>query len=523
MSVCNPGDYLDYKLLKGGCYFTDPSENKTFAYRSLDEKGYFMNGQFTLGIPLVKIKDLFSILKEKNNHTYFTKCSLALKCLDAFKDIYNYDDDLIDNIYICIFYCLICYMSYKNAFDAKTMKSYFKAYFPIKFRTNILKLFLEYLPKEKRVQHINTLDKMYTINDVEKSWYKDEDDDDYISDLIKSIFDEYNRFREIHWVNMFEFSFDQTLQHIVFELRSLDEMYKAFHIDRALKQPLKIQKLVEKIYSKLQCEFTWGIELETSLLYYYSFLERFLESHPAKDFIMKKGKSNKNMPSIFITYEDRQLEFQSEVRSIGNEHDGPYDDCAIYKKCKEKDCEKIGIFASIDYEELLKEKLSQKIDIDDIVEIYENLPDTVCEDHVNILIPKGYVVNDDVVNAYTLYLGGSCVSKINVLEFTLGIFNHGSDTHKNENQMSIFKRLYTFIDDYFNHHFERKKSYIKTSKINTSETSQIKSPFKKLKSRHSTKRSMHKKIKKHSTKRSMHKKIKKHSTKRSMYKKMKNV
>ena len=38
MAVCNPGDYLDYKLSKGGCYFTDPSENKTFAYRSLDEK-----------------------------------------------------------------------------------------------------------------------------------------------------------------------------------------------------------------------------------------------------------------------------------------------------------------------------------------------------------------------------------------------------------------------------------------------------------------------------------------------------
>jgi hypothetical protein len=31
MSVCNPGDYLDYKLSKGGCYFTDRSENKTFA------------------------------------------------------------------------------------------------------------------------------------------------------------------------------------------------------------------------------------------------------------------------------------------------------------------------------------------------------------------------------------------------------------------------------------------------------------------------------------------------------------
>jgi hypothetical protein len=301
-------------------------------------------------------------------------------------------------------------------------------------------------------------------------------------------------------------------------------MYIAFHIDRALIQPLKIQKLVEKIYLKLQCEFTWGIELETSLLYYYTFVLSFLESYP-KEFTITIGKSNKNMPSIFITYKDRKLEFQSEVSSIDKEHDGPYDDCAIYKKCKEKDCKKIGIFASIDYEKLLKEKLSQKIDIDDIVEIYENLPDTVCEDHVNILIPKGYVINDDVINAYTLDLGGLCVSKINVLEFTLGIFNHGSDTRKNENQMSIFKRLYTFIYKYFEHHFERKKSYIKTSIIKTSETktSETKSPFKKLKSKHSTKRSMHKKMKKHSTKRSIHKKMKKHSTKRSIHKKMKKM
>ena len=164
MSVCNPGDYLDYKLSKGGCYFTDRSENKTFAYRSLT-KEYFIKEQITLGIPLVKMEDLFNILKT-GDHAYSKECSLAIQCLDAFKDVYDDYDKSIYNIYLCIFYCLICYMSYKNAFDANTMKSYFKAYFPIKFRTNIL----EYLPKEKRVQHINTLDKMYTINGVEKSW-----------------------------------------------------------------------------------------------------------------------------------------------------------------------------------------------------------------------------------------------------------------------------------------------------------------------------------------------------------------
>jgi hypothetical protein len=228
------------------------------------------------------------------------------------------------------------------------------------------------------------------------------------------------------------------------------------------------------------------------------------------------------MPSIFITHEERQLEFQSEVRSIYKEHNKPpHEDCGIDKKCNVKDCKNKGVFVKYDdYKKLLLKKklsqiddidelLSQKIellsrkidDIDDIVKIFEDLPYTVCEDHKHTLKSTGKVAK----------IEGLCVPNINVLEFTLGIFNHGSDTRKNENQMSIFKRLYTFIDDYFNHHFERKKSYIKTSKINTSETSQIKSPFKKLKSRHSTKRSIHKKMKKLSTKRSIHKKMKKMS------------
>lgn len=325
MAVCNPDDYLDYKLFKKGCYF-DPSKNKIFAYRSLDEQGYFMNGQFTLGIPLVKMKDLFSILAEKNNHIYFTKCSLALECLREFKEIYEYNDDSTDNIYLCIFYCLICYISFKKAVRAKTMETYFKAYFTIKFRTNILKLFLEYLPKEKRVQHINTLDKMYTINGVETDWGTFND----VPNIINIIFNEYNRFCEIEWLNMFEFPFDQALKNIVFELRSLDEVYKAFGIYDKLEQPHKIQKLVEEIYLKLRCQFTWGIELETNLLYYYKFVWSFLESHP-KEFTITIGKSSKNMPSIFITYNGRQLEFQAESRSIYKEHGKPYYDCGIDK------------------------------------------------------------------------------------------------------------------------------------------------------------------------------------------------
>ena len=472
--TCNIEDFRDYKLTIPGCYkFTEnPSENKTIAYRRLNTETPYMMGQLTLGIPLVKMKDLFIIFIEKKECIYGNKCFWALECLKVFTQIYINDDIQTNNIYLCIFYCLICYLAYQEKLAKGTMKSYFKAFFPIKFRTNLLKLF-EDIPDVTYIEYINTLDKKYVIDGEVKDWANDP----IMHDNIKEVFDAYNKLKMIDWVDMFEFD-EYKPPNIVFELRSLDELYKLFNVS-AIQQYSKIKELIKKLYEKLQCDFTWGIELETRILYYYKFIKDFIQDF--SDIKIKTGKNKNKHPTFFITYFERQLEFQSEIFYIHKQHKPPYFDCGFsQKKCKKKECEKVGIYASnVD----TFDKIFDTDDIDDIVAFYTTKNhELVCEEHRD---PE-----------HTIDLSELCASNINVLEFTLGVFNYCGNTQSNKKELEYFSFLYNFIANYLTWHYKNKKAYIGAP------YSIQKSAFKKIKrsTKRSTKRSMNKKTKKLSKK-----------------------
>ena len=362
---CLDDEYFDIGLTQKGCY--TKSDNKIYAYTSADKiKDITGVPQLTIGIDNSDVYKIFSAMTLQKT-CYQKTCLIALSYTDLLEK--SYDDYILENDDLknykeynknIIIYCL--YLSLCNfEFQSNKVKSYFKAYFPIKPRTfpdltnhsvndyNILIiknliLFMSQELKNKIIDKVNSV--VLEEHKIDDSYIHDFNIQFY--DSLMYLIDNGSEFE------LFDLGYN-TENKTIIEFRNVSDLYTYVNPNHNFKSKhmniinlrtviLGIINYINNLNLNKKIKLTWGVEFETPLIFDPKIYNKYITKNnkfkviesqrlrlKEREFVHADNTRHTGSTVNIIPTNGGEnspsLEFTPEIQKLDTRHNFPYMDC----------------------------------------------------------------------------------------------------------------------------------------------------------------------------------------------------